>query len=143
MSDEFHHVRNQLLTFGSVYLDMWQHPVAVAPWNDTQEGADAADWAEDFAKTWEEPLPILAAGGYAIPFEFRPGWPNLPYLIDEAFNESVKAAIKEYNGHLYAFSNASENDLGYEMKHTRTVEDLNLLPIADALNDGKPYVIGI
>lgn len=131
-----------MLTICSVYLEFWNHPVAVAPWNYTQEGADAADWAQDFANIWEEPLPILAAGGYAIPFPYKPDWPNLPYLIHEAYNASVKAATKEYNGHLYAFSDAAENDLAHEMQHTRTVEDIKLLPIADALGDGKPYVIG-
>ncbi|KAH6689036.1 hypothetical protein F5X68DRAFT_230697 [Plectosphaerella plurivora] len=125
-----------------LYLKFWNHPVATAPWNETQEGADAADWAEDFTKVWQEPLPILAAGGYAIPFPIEPNWPNLPHLIEVSYNQSVKAATKVYNGHIYAFSNASENELNLEMRHTRTVEDLNLLPVAEALADGKPYVIG-
>jgi hypothetical protein len=87
-------------------------------------------------------LPILAAGGYAIPFPYKPNWPNLPYLIDVAYNESVKAATKEYNGHLYAFSDADQNDLQHEMQHQRVVADLGVLPIASALADGKPYIIG-
>lgn len=116
--------------------------MAEAPWNATQEGNNAADWAEAFKAVWGSPLPILAAGGYAIPFPYRQGWPNLPYLISEAYNQSVKAATKEYNGHLYAFSNASANGLAIEMSHTRTVQDVALLPIKNALDDGKPYILG-
>jgi hypothetical protein len=87
-------------------------------------------------------VPVLAAGGYAIPFPYKENWPNLPYLINEAYNESVKAITKEYNGHLYAFSDASVNDLQHEMQHARVVSDLALLPINEALADGKPYIIG-
>ncbi|KLU85834.1 hypothetical protein MAPG_04854 [Magnaporthiopsis poae ATCC 64411] len=125
-----------------VYLDLWNQPVATAPWDMEQEGKDAADWAEDFKNRWRSSLPILVAGGYAIPFPLRPGWPNLPYLITEAYNESVKAATKEYSGHMYAISNASANGLAIEMQHTRVVQDLALLPIKNALADGKPYIIG-
>ncbi|TLD10910.1 hypothetical protein PgNI_06550 [Pyricularia grisea] len=127
-----------------LYLEFWNQTVAVQspPWNDTQEGNDAADWAQDFKSRWGSPLPILAAGGYAIPFPYKPNWPNLPYLISEAYNQSVKAATKEYNGHLYAFSNPDPGDLATEMAHTRVVADLSLLPIQAALADGKPYIIG-
>ncbi|RGP75985.1 hypothetical protein FSPOR_432 [Fusarium sporotrichioides] len=125
-----------------LFYKYWQYPVAQAPWNETQEAFDAADWAQDFANHWKSPLPILAGGGYAIPFQIEPGWPNLPFLINEAYNTTVKAATKVYNGHLYAFSNASSGDLDVEMSHQRTVDDLNLLPISAAKAVGRPYVIG-
>ncbi|RBR13263.1 uncharacterized protein FIESC28_08229 [Fusarium coffeatum] len=125
-----------------LFYKYWQYPVAQAPWNETQEGSDAADWAQDFANHWKSPLPILAGGGYAIPFQIEPGWPNLPYLVNEAYNQTVKAATKVYNGHLYAFSNATEDGLGTEMAHQRTVEDLKLLPISTAKSVGSPYIIG-
>src|SRR5687768_12350514 len=102
-----------------VYLDFWNYPVATPPWDEAQEGADAADWAQDLANRWEGSLPVIAAGGYAIPFPYREGWPNLPYLINESLNASVKAAVKEYNGHLYAFSDGAANDLQHEMQHPR------------------------
>lgn len=125
-----------------MFYKYWQYPVAQAPWNETQEGLDAADWVQDFINHWKSPLPILAGGGYAIPFEIEPGWPNLAYLVNEAYNQTVKAATKVYNGHLYAFSNATEDGLGTEMAHQRTVEDLNLLPISTAKSVGRPYIIG-
>jgi hypothetical protein len=125
-----------------VFYKYWQYPVAQAPWNETQEGSDAADWAQDFTNHWKGPLPILAGGGYAIPFQIEPGWPNLPYLVNEAYNQTVKAATKVYNGHLYAFSNATEDGLDTEMAHQRTVDDLNLLPISTAKSVGRPYIIG-
>ncbi|KAM0206259.1 hypothetical protein ACHAQI_008359 [Fusarium lateritium] len=124
------------------FYKYWQYPVAQAPWNETQEGFNAADWAQDFINHWNGPLPILAGGGYAIPFQIEPGWPNLPFLVNEAYNTTVKAATKVYNGHLYAFSNASSNDLDIEMAHQRTVDDLNLLPISTAKSVGRPYIIG-
>ncbi|GKT79499.1 hypothetical protein ColTof4_11922 [Colletotrichum tofieldiae] len=131
----------KILTQTEVYLDFWHYPIATVPWNETQEGDDASDWAEGFAKVWEDPSPILAAGGYAIPFPYRESWPNLPYLISEAYNESVKAVTRLYNGHLYAFSDPTVGGLPMEMQHTRTVDDLKLLPVAAALADGKPYIL--
>lgn len=125
-----------------MFYKYWQYPIAQAPWNETQEGSDAADWAQDFINHWKGSLPILAGGGYAIPFEIEPGWPNLPYLVNEAYNQTVKAATKVYNGHLYAFSNATEDGLDTEMAHQRTVDDLNLLPISTAKSVGRPYIIG-
>ncbi|KAF4338066.1 glycoside hydrolase superfamily [Fusarium beomiforme] len=125
-----------------LYWKYWHCPVAEAPWNKTQEGENAADWEQDFISHWKSPLPILAGGGYAIPFEIEPDWPNMPYLIEESYNKTVKDATKVYNGHLYAFSNASANDLGVEVKHQRTVDDLNLLPISSAKAVGRPYILG-
>ncbi|QPC78076.1 hypothetical protein HYE68_008828 [Fusarium pseudograminearum] len=112
------------------------------PWDETREWANENEWAQVFANHWKSPLPILAGGGYAIPFQIEPGWPNLPYLVNEAYNKTVRAATKVYNGHLYAFSNASVNDLDVEMSHQRTAEDLNLLPISTARSVGRPYIIG-
>ncbi|KAF4498281.1 hypothetical protein FAGAP_5570 [Fusarium agapanthi] len=78
---------------------------------------------------WKSPLPMLAGGGYAIPFEIEPDWPNLPYLIGNSYNKTVKDATKVYNGHFYAFSNATADDLGPEMKyHAKTA--------------GRPYILG-
>ncbi|KAL6364098.1 hypothetical protein LRP88_03531 [Fusarium phalaenopsidis] len=125
-----------------LFYKYWQYPVAEAPWNETQEAADAADWAQDFINHWKSPLPVLAGGGYAIPFEIEPGWPNLPYLVNSAYNQTVKNATKVYNGHLYAFSNATGDDLAVEMTHQRTVDDLNLLPISTARSVGRPYILG-
>ena len=119
----------------------WQYPIATPPWNETQEAASEAEWIQTLANTWKGKLPIAAAGGYAIPFPYQPGWPNLPYLINN-LNTSVKDAVKEYNGHLYAFSNATSNGLQGEMEHTRAVQDINLLPIQAALDDGKPFILG-
>lgn len=126
-----------------MFYKYWQYPVAEAPWNETQEAADAADWAQDFINHWKSPLPVLAGGGYAIPFEIEPGWPNLPYLVNSAYNQTVKDATKVYNGHLYAFSNATGDDLAVEMAHQRTVDDLNLLPISTARSVGRPYILGM
>lgn len=125
-----------------MYYKYWKYPVSEAPWNETQEGNNAADWAQDFINHWKSPLPILAGGGYAIPFEIEPDWPNLPYLIENSYNKTVKAGTKIYNGHLYAFSNATQDDLEPEMKHQRTVDDLNLLPISSAKAVGIPYILG-
>ncbi|KAH7000895.1 hypothetical protein EDB80DRAFT_810009 [Ilyonectria destructans] len=125
-----------------LYLEFWQYPIATPLWDEAQEGADAADWIQDFAKRWKGKRPILAAGGYAIPFPYKPNWPNLPYLIDHSLNESTKAAVKEYNGHIYAFSDAVATGLQGEMNHTRVVQDLTALPVQAALDDGKPYIIG-
>ncbi|KYG13810.1 hypothetical protein FVEG_14131 [Fusarium verticillioides 7600] len=125
-----------------LYWKYWQYPVAEAPWNETQEGNNAADWAQDFINHWKSPLPILAGGGYAIPFEIEPDWPNLLYLIESSYNKTVKDATKVYNGHLYAFSNATADDLGPEMKHQRVVQDLSLLPISSAKAAGRPYILG-
>ncbi|UPL01576.1 hypothetical protein LCI18_012510 [Fusarium solani-melongenae] len=125
-----------------LFYKYWQYPVAEAPWNETQEGADAADWAQDFINHWKSPLPILAGGGYAVPFQLEPEGPNLPYLVNSAYNQTVKDATKVYNGHLYALSNATGDDLAVEMTHQRTVDDLGLLPISTARSVGRPYILG-
>lgn len=116
--------------------------MAVAPWKETQEGANAADWAQDFINHWKTPLPILAGGGYAVPFEVVPPWPNLPYLIETAYNQTIKDATKFYNGHLYSLENATANSLNVEMNHQRTVSDLNMLPISSDKSVNRPYVLG-
>lgn len=112
-----------------MYLEFWQYPIATPLWDEAQEGADAADWIQDFAKRWKGKRPILAAGGYAIPFPYKPNWPNLPYLIDHSLNASTKVAVKEYNGHIYAFSDAEATGLQGKMNHTRVVQDLAALPV--------------
>ncbi|KGO50014.1 Glycoside hydrolase, superfamily [Penicillium expansum] len=123
-------------------FEYWKYPVAVAPWKETQEGANAADWAQDFINHWKTPLPILAGGGYAVPFEVVPPWPNLPYLIETAYNQTIKDATKFYNGHLYSLENATANSLNIEMNHQRTVSDLNMLPISSDKSVNRPYVLG-
>ncbi|KAH6871488.1 hypothetical protein B0T10DRAFT_568278 [Thelonectria olida] len=125
-----------------LFYKFWKYPVATAPWNETQEGANAADWAQDFIKHWKNPLPILAGGGYAVPLELEPGWPNLPHLIDTAYNKTVKDATKVYNGHLYALSNTTGDDLNLEMRHERTVADLSLLPVSSAKSVNRPFILG-
>ncbi|SPO00782.1 uncharacterized protein DNG_03530 [Cephalotrichum gorgonifer] len=128
-----------------LYYYYWGKPVAVAPWNETQEGADAADWAQDFLDTWGTPSPILSGGGYALPGDVMPdmpSWPNLKYLITEAYNESVKAGTKAYCGHLYALSNSTV--MAEEMNHSKTVSDLSHFPEYVALSaaEGRKYILG-
>ncbi|KAH8901723.1 hypothetical protein GQ53DRAFT_790114 [Thozetella sp. PMI_491] len=124
-----------------LYLSYWHKPVAIPPWNESQEGADAADWAQDFANRWVSPLPILSGGAYAVPLQ-TPDWPNLRYLITQAYNASVKAATKVYCGHLYALSNSTE--LSSEMNHNRTVADLSYFTdyVSLAASLGREYIIG-
>ncbi|OQD64456.1 hypothetical protein PENPOL_c007G07799 [Penicillium polonicum] len=122
--------------------EFWKYPVATSPWNETQEGLDAANWAQDFINHWNEPLPILAAGGYAIPFAIEPSWPNLPYLVDVAYNQTIKDGTKVYNGHLYSLSNVTADGLNVEMNHRTTAADLNTLPISSSKLDNKPYILG-
>lgn len=115
----------------------------MAPWNETQEGADAADWAQDFLDVWGEPSPILSAGGYAAPFKVMPNWPNIPYLITEAYNASVKAGTKAYCGHLYASTNSSA--MAAEMRHNGTVFDLAPFEEHVALSaaEERHYILGM
>lgn len=124
-----------------MYLILWDYPVTVPPWNETLEGNDAASWAQDFINHWKEPLPILAAAGYAIPFPYEPAHPNLPYLVNEAYNQTVKDGTKVYLGHQYAFSNTTEDGLSHEMQHQRTVADLDLLPVSTAHEVDRPYIL--
>ncbi|KAK1148193.1 hypothetical protein N8T08_010838 [Aspergillus melleus] len=74
--------------------NMWNKSIVIPPWNASQEGTSAADWAQDFLNIWEQPLPILAAGSYAATIPSQPEWPNIPYLIETAFNDSVKAGVR-------------------------------------------------
>ncbi|KAF5601145.1 glycoside hydrolase superfamily [Fusarium pseudocircinatum] len=143
-------LNNRINTFAAVLkakekvanvLEILAIPSSRSALNETQEGNNAADWAQDFVIHWKSPFPILAGGGYAIPFEIEPDWPNLPYLIESSYNKTVKDATKVYNGHLYAISNATADDLGPEMTHQRVVRDLNLLPITSAKAAGRPYIL--
>ncbi|KAL4931100.1 uncharacterized protein BDV17DRAFT_289095 [Aspergillus undulatus] len=121
----------------------WNKSIATPPWNASQEGEDAADWAQDFINTWKLPNPILTAGSYAANFPDTPTWPNVPYLIHTAFNETIKAAIKYYSGHLYA-APPNETDLAGEMNHAKTVADLSVFAesIEAAHSVGRPYILG-
>lgn len=125
-----------------VYYVIWQKPVAVPPWNESQEGADNADWAQDFINIYKPERPILSGGGYAVPITLQPGWPNTNYLIAEAYNETIKKYTKFYNGHLYALSNSTI--LAEEMAHSKTVADLSHFEdkIALAHSDGRPDILG-
>ncbi|KAJ0426845.1 hypothetical protein BJY00DRAFT_306836 [Aspergillus carlsbadensis] len=123
--------------------NMWNKSIVVPPWNASQEGASAADWAQDFLEVWKQPLPILAAGSYAATIPSRPEWPNIPYLIETAFNDSVKAGVKMYSGHLYA-APPNETDLAGEMNHVKTVADLAVFNESIALShgEGRPFILG-
>ncbi|KAL2802462.1 hypothetical protein BJX63DRAFT_437848 [Aspergillus granulosus] len=123
--------------------NMWNKSIVVPPWNASQEGASAADWAQEFLNIWEQPLPILAAGSYAATIPSMPDWPNIPYLIETAFNDSVKAGVKMYSGHLYA-GPPNETDLAGEMGHVKTLADLSVFTESIALShgDGRPFILG-
>lgn len=134
--------QNQKLTSNPVYLLIWNKPVATSPWNQEQEGADAANWAQGFVDVWKSPLPILAAGSYGVPFQPYPGWPNTEYLISTAYNKTIKDATKFYNSHLYRQGNGTT--LPNEMNHASTVSDvipfINSVAKAQAVH--RPHVIG-
>ncbi|KAM0340125.1 hypothetical protein ACHAPU_010617 [Fusarium lateritium] len=100
-----------------IYGYIWNKTAALdnPPWDNAIEGAHAANWAQVFIDVWKKPLPILAGGGYAIPFEFQPNWPNTDYLINKVYNSTIKAATKFYNSHLYSASNATT--IGGAMNH--------------------------
>jgi hypothetical protein len=131
---------SKLIGYLIVYL-MWEQPIATAPWNETQEGQDNANWAQGFIDIWPGNRPILLGGSYAVPIPLQPNWPNTDYLINTAYNETVKSAIKEYSGHLYALSNGTE--LKGEMTHVRTVQDISTFvpKIATASSVGKTYTL--
>ncbi|KAL2681419.1 hypothetical protein Neosp_009030 [[Neocosmospora] mangrovei] len=109
-------------------------PVATAPWNQSQEASNQADWIESFSDIWKTPLPIVAAGSYATS-----RW-NMGYLINEAFNNSVKSAVKVYSGHLYA----GGNQLSEGMNHAQTSQELSWFAddTADAKQAGRNFILG-
>ncbi|KAI8714924.1 Glyco-hydro-79C domain-containing protein [Fusarium sp. LHS14.1] len=80
------------------------------------------------------PLPIVAAGSYATS-----RW-NMGYLINEAFNNSVKSAVKVYSGHLYA----GGNQLSEGMNHAQTSQELSWFAddTADAKQAGRNFILG-
>lgn len=131
-----------LLIPSLVYYSIWNKPIAVAPWNNSQEGGSAAEWAQAFINRWKSPLPILSAGAYAVPIPLYEDYPDTNYLINEAYNASVKAGTKSYCTHLYALS--SGTTLSTEMNHLRTVSDLSHFvdKIATAKSINRPYIIG-
>lgn len=125
-----------------VYL--WQNKSdAVSPWNASQEGADAADWAQGFIDVWQSPLPILTAGSYAVAYDDNPEWPNTDYLINTAYNDTVKAAVLVYVGHLYA-APPGNNALATEMNHAKTVSDLAVFAdrVATAASVNRSFILG-
>nr|XP_036575118.1 glycoside hydrolase family 79 protein [Colletotrichum truncatum]KAF6781639.1 glycoside hydrolase family 79 protein [Colletotrichum truncatum] len=125
-----------------LYYKYWNKPVATAPWNMSQEGANAAQWAQAFIDGWDEPEPMLSSGSYAVPVPLEPNWPNTVHLVTEAFNETVKAGVKEYCAHLYALSDAK--DLKTEMNHVRTVSDVShfIDDIATVRSVGRDLILG-
>ncbi|KAI0024059.1 hypothetical protein F4780DRAFT_798306 [Xylariomycetidae sp. FL0641] len=116
--------------------------VAVAPWNETQEGASEAQWAQAFLDAWGDAQPIISAGCYSIPIPLQAGWPNTLYLLREAFNASVKAGVRDYCAHLYALSLST--DPRTEMNHVRTASDVSQFAddVAAVHAAGKPFVVG-
>lgn len=122
---------------------MQDKPDAVSPWNASQEGADAADWAQGFIDAWQSPLPILTAGSYAVAYTDNPEWPNTDYLIDTAYNDAVKAAVRVYVGHLYA-APPGNNTLATEMNHAKTVSDLSVYAdrVATAASVNRSFILG-
>lgn len=131
----------KLMRRPAVFL-LQNKPDAVSPWNASQEGADAANWAQGFIDIWGSPLPILTAGSYAVTLPQYPIWPNVDYLIDTAYNATVHAAVKVYSGHLYASSSAT--DLATEMNHVQTVTDLAVLTesITTAESVDRSFILG-
>jgi hypothetical protein len=125
-----------------VYL-LQSKPDAVSPWNASQEGVDAADWAQGFINVWKYPLPMLTAGSYAETFSDYPEWPNTDYLINTAYNETVKDAVKVYVGHLYA-APPGNNTLATEMNHAKTVSDLAVFAdrVATAASVNRSFILG-
>ena len=117
-----------------------EKPDAVSPWNASQEGSDNAEWAQSFVNIWEGPLPILAAGSYALNYAYP--WPSTDYLVEKAYNTTVKNATKVYSGHLYATSNGTS--LTADMNHVKTVTDLSVFieKIATARSIHRPYILG-
>ncbi len=85
---------------------------------------------------------MISAGAYGIPYEYQPGWPNTDYLINEAFNETVKSAVSRYCTHLYALTNGTS--LAADMAHTQTASDVSFLveKIAAAKSVNRPYILG-
>lgn len=131
----------KLMRRPAVFL-LQNKPDAVSPWNASQEGADAANWAQGFIDIWGSPLPILTAGLYAVTLPQYPIWPNVDYLIDTAYNATVHAPVKVYSGHLYASSSAT--DLATEMNHVQTVTDLAVFTesITTAESLDRSFILG-
>ncbi|RWA04355.1 hypothetical protein EKO27_g10750 [Xylaria grammica] len=126
-----------------IYYSVWGKPVATPPWNKSQEGENQAQWSQAFLDAWGESSSILSAGNYAVPIELMEAYPNTDYLINTAFNDSVKAGVKAYCTHSYALS-GEDAELPDEMKHSKTVADLSnfVEKIATAKSVGRPYIIG-
>lgn len=78
-----------------------------------------------------------------MPLPISENYPSTDYLIDAAFNASVKNGVKMYCTHSYALS-AESAGLPEEMDHARTVADISNYPpkIIKATAYGRPYIIG-
>ncbi|KAH9892094.1 hypothetical protein F4778DRAFT_750800 [Xylariomycetidae sp. FL2044] len=126
-----------------LYYSMWNKSVATPPWNESQEGANQAEWSQALIDLWGEPEPILSGGNYAVPIALAPAYPNTDYLIESAFNASVKAGVKVYCTHSYALS-GQDALLPGEMNHVKTVVDLSNYTekIATSQAAGRPYIFG-
>ncbi|KAH7020712.1 uncharacterized protein B0I36DRAFT_387583 [Microdochium trichocladiopsis] len=105
-----------------VYLFIWQKPIATPPWDANQEGADSADWAQDFINSWKEPLSMLYAGSCG--------------------NATVNVAVRTWNQHLYTLSQGT--NIAVEMKDARTAADLATFSVyvASAASTGREFYLG-
>ncbi|KUL86952.1 hypothetical protein ZTR_05294 [Talaromyces verruculosus] len=94
-------------------------------------------------KSDASPLPILTGGSYAVAYDDNPEWPNTDYLINTAYNDTVKAAVLVYVGHLYA-APPGNNTLATEMNHAKTVSDLAVFAdrIATAASVNRSFILG-
>lgn len=92
---------------------------------------------------WQSPLPILTAGSYGVAYADDPDWPNTDYLIDTAYNDTVKAAVRVYVGHLYA-APPGNNTLATEMNHAKTVSDLAVFAdrVTTAASVNRSFILG-
>lgn len=78
-----------------------------------------------------------------MPYAVRPNWPNISYLINEAYNALVKAGTKAYCGNLYASTNS--DSMATEMSHNVTVADMSHFEehIALSAAEERPYILGM
>jgi hypothetical protein len=134
-----HHLLISILTRMLVFAATWN--LRPEPWTASEEGSEQADWIQEVITKWKSPLPIISAGVYAASFQVTPTWPTTRYLIDAAFNSTVKAAVKFYCNHLYVPTTGPLSD---EMNHAATV--ISLAPqidsVAAAASVGKRHILG-
>ncbi|KAH6695971.1 hypothetical protein BKA61DRAFT_711299 [Leptodontidium sp. MPI-SDFR-AT-0119] len=123
-----------------VYAAIWN--LRPEPWTDVEEAAEQADWAQELINKWKSPLPILSAGVYAVSFQITATWPTTRYLIETAFNSTIKSAVKFYCNHLYTTTEG--RPLSDEMNHAATVRSLapQIDSVAAAASVGNRHIIG-